>query len=126
MEIEKLLNLAQNAAHEAYSPYSKYSVGAAVTTGSGEVVTAANVEISAFNPSTHAEQNAIAGAVSNGHREFNQIAIADLERSGILPCGHCRQIMAEFCGSEFDIYSLTADDHQHWTLGELFPEPFEY
>lgn len=126
MDIEDLFRVAEDAAHNAYSPYSGYSIGAAVETASGEVFSAANVESGAFNPSTHAEQNAVATAVSEGYREFEAIAIADLEKTGVVPCGHCRQILSEFCDPEFEIYSLTDEGHRQWTLGELFPTPFQY
>lgn len=126
MELSELLAQAELAAENAYSPYSGVSIGAAVETTSGETYAACNVENAAFNPSTHAEQNAISTAVADGQTEFERIAIADPDRSGVVPCGHCRQIIAEFCGPTLDVYSKTGSGHRHWTLADLFPEPFEF
>ncbi len=125
MDPSELLAQAELAAENAYSPYSGVSIGAAVETTSGETYAACNVESAAFNPSTHAEQNAISTAVADGQTEFERIAIADLDRSGVVPCGHCRQIIAEFCGPTLDVYSKTEGGHRHWTLADLFPDPFE-
>lgn len=126
MDDSDVFDQAETAAENAYAPYSGVCIGAAVETTAGEVYAGCNVENSAFNPSTHAEQNAISSAVSDGWTEFERIAIAGLEQSGVPPCGHCRQIIAEFCGPNFDVYSKTTSGYHHWALKELFPDPFEF
>jgi cytidine deaminase len=89
-----LVKIASNVRKWAYVPYSKYQVGAAVLTDSGRIYDGVNIENAAFPVTVCAERTAIFKAVSNGERKFQAIAV--VTRDGGMPCGSCRQVMAEF------------------------------
>ena len=127
--IRGLCQKAVEMRSESYAPYSDFLVGSAILTADGKIFTGCNLENSAFGPSICAERTAIAKAVSEGYRDFAAIAIAGGKRDGGLqycaPCGVCRQVMREFCRSDFKIYlAKSADDYQEFTLGGLLPESF--
>ncbi len=127
--IRGLCQKAVEMRSESYAPYSDFLVGSAILTADGKIFTGCNIEHSAFGPSICAERTAIAKAVSEGYRDFAAIAIAGGKRDGGLqycaPCGVCRQVMREFCRSDFKIYlAKSADDYQEFTLGGLLPESF--
>ncbi|KAI8322546.1 cytidine deaminase [Martensiomyces pterosporus] len=93
----QLVELALKARDNSYSPYSKFRVGAAVRTTSGEVFVGCNIENSAFSPTICAERVAVSSAVAKGFKQFEAIAISsDIKENPITPCGVCRQFMREF------------------------------
>ena len=105
MRKQELIELAYKARERAYAPYSDFRVGAALLGRSGKVYLGCNVENAAYTPTNCAERTAFFKAVSEGEREFLQIAIVGgkgTERSGktCAPCGVCRQVMMEFCAPE--------------------------
>lgn len=128
MTDKELMLLAIEARNKAYTPYSHFKVGAALLTESGNVYTGANIENAAYTPTVCAERVAFFAAVHAGEREFLKIAIVggkDGESSGFCaPCGVCRQVMAEFCKSDFQIILGTEDNIKAYTLSELLPERF--
>jgi len=89
-----LVKIASDVRKWAYVPYSNYQVGAAVLTDSGRIYDGVNIENAAFPVTICAERTAIFKAVSNGERKFQAIAV--VTRDGGMPCGSCRQVMAEF------------------------------
>ena len=123
MTPEELLALATEAAERSYSPYSRFRVGAAIVTASGDVVTGANIENAAYGASVCAETNAITTAAGAGVRAITTVAVACLDGDVCTPCGNCRQVMREF-GVERVI--LRHPDGTPWltTLAELLPESF--
>lgn len=117
-----LLEVAGNMRVNAYSPYSRYRVGAALLAASGNVYGGCNVENGSYGLSICAERAAVAKAVSEGDTEF--IAIAVVTDDGGTPCGACRQVLAEFGDA---IAVIVADAHGKYTLtssGELLPLAF--
>ena len=109
----------------AYAPFSKFHVGAALLSKSGQIYTGVNVENSSFGATICAERTAMVKAVSEGDREWEAIAIVSSDGAAT-PCGICRQFMSEFADGEFKI--ITGDDADHltvYTLEELFPEGFK-
>ena len=125
---KELLELAIKAADFAYVPYSKFRVGAALDCSGGTVFTGCNVENSSYGATNCAERTAIFKAVSEGHRDFVRIAVycADGKPEDYsMPCGICRQVMAEFCNSDFKILIVTdQENYYEYTLGELLPKAF--
>lgn len=91
----ELLNIAKNQMKNAYCPYSKVMVGAALLTKNGSVYVGSNIENASFGATMCAERVAVAKAVSAGDTELSAIAIASNIR-GITPCGICRQVLYEF------------------------------
>ena len=108
-EIDRLLDLAEEARDHSYAPYSKYHVGAALLTADGQVYQGCNIENAAFTPTNCAERTAFFKAVYDGHRAFKAIAIIATGEEMGFPCGVCRQVMAEFCGKDFIIVTANRD-----------------
>ena len=124
MNINYLIEKAAEAAKIAYSPYSKYQVGAALLTKSGEVFTGCNVENASYGATNCAERTAFFKAVSEGFLEFEAIAIVNFSDYSY-PCGICRQVMQEFCDRDFRIVvAKSVEDYKEYTLGELLPFGF--
>nr|XP_046240213.1 cytidine deaminase b [Scatophagus argus] len=123
--VEKLIHQSQEAKKQAYCPYSKFRVGAALLTSEDQVITGCNVENACNNLGVCAERNAISKAVSEGYRSFKAIAIAsDLDDKFISPCGGCRQFMREF-GLNWDVYLSKPDGSSlKMTVNELLPNSF--
>ena len=130
MTNEQLIIEAKKAREHAYVPYSKFQVGAALLTKDGKLYHGCNIENAAFGPTNCAERTAFFKAVSEGKTEFSAIAIAG-GRTGeaitdyTYPCGVCRQVMAEFCKSDFRILvAKHKEDYKIYTLEELVPHRF--
>ena len=107
----------------AYAPYSRVRVGAALETDSGVIVSACNVENAAFPLGICAEQAVVAAAVALGSHRFTGLAIATEGERPSPPCGACRQVLAEFGDLPITSYS-TEGRSALWSLSELLPEPF--
>jgi cytidine deaminase len=120
---QELLKSASQARQWAYVPYSDYAVGAALLTASGRIYDGVNIENAAYPVTICAERVAIFKAVSNGERDFQAIAV--VTRNGGMPCGSCRQVMAEFSP---DMAVIVADEKENvvseTTLSDLLPGAF--
>lgn len=122
---------AIDAMKKSYSPYSHFTVGAALLTKEGKIYTGANIENASYTPTVCAERNAIFTAVHEGERNFEAIAIVGGLRGDIkgitAPCGVCRQVMSEFCAPDFKVILVTSSegDFEETTLGELLPYTFK-
>ena len=126
----QLIREAMKAREYAYTPYSKYKVGAALLSKSGKIYTGCNIENAAYGPTNCAERTAFFKAVSEGEREFEAIAIIggyeEKADSYAFPCGVCRQVMMEFCNPEtfMIITAISESDYKKYNLGKLLPEGF--
>lgn len=97
MTNEELLRTAEKAAENSYSPYSHFRVGAALECSDGSVFTGCNVENCAYGCAICGERTAMVKAVSEGHRDFVRLAVTSPDSvEWAMPCGQCRQFMAEF------------------------------
>ena len=124
MEYKELYKKAVEAMPNAYAPFSKFDVGAALLTKTGEVFTGVNVENSSFGATICAERTACVKAVSEGFREFEAIAVVTSQGGGY-PCGICRQFLYEFAP---DLTVISGDDEEHlkiYSLKELLVEGFK-
>ena len=94
----RLLDAARTAAGNAYAPYSKFRVGAALLFDDGFVATGCNVENASYGLTSCAERNALFSAVGErgGHRKIVAITVTNLNQSPSPPCGACRQVLSEF------------------------------
>jgi cytidine deaminase len=119
----ELIEAAWAARAHAWAPYSGFKVGAAVLAG-GKVFAGANVENSSYGDSICAEKVAIACAVTAGHRDISEIAIAAATEEPPVPCGSCRQVMAEF-DPQMKLILVGRTKVREATLADLFPEPFD-
>ena len=129
-EISDLLDAAQQARENSYSPYSHFKVGAALLTKAGKIYGGCNIENAAYGPSNCAERTAFFNAVSDGNLEFAAIAIVGGPEGRIKdfcpPCGVCRQVMREFCDPKNFYIILARSEADYWvyTLEELLPMSF--
>ena len=118
---------AMSIAARSYAPYSGFRVGAALLLQSGEVVTGTNVEICSYRLTSCAEQGAVAQAVAAFGPEIRlrAVAVANLNGAASLPCGACRQTLAEFGGDEvLVLYPGEGGEQMETTLGALLPHAF--
>lgn len=132
MNNSELISLALEARKMSYSPYSGFSVGAALLCADGTVYTGCNIENSAFSPTNCAERTAFFKAVSEGKRDFLRIAVVggiseeNIPGNYCPPCGVCRQVMKEFCSADFEIIiAKSTDEYKVVTLADLLPESFD-
>ena len=123
---DPLLAEARLAAARAYVPYSRFRVGAALA-GPFGVIRGCNVENASYGMAICAERTAIVSAVAAGHRRFDRIAISlpdsppDSPPTAFMPCGACRQVLAEFVGPDFPVL---IDGIGEFRFDEIFPYPF--
>jgi cytidine deaminase len=124
-DLRALVRLARRARLRAHAPFSRFRVGAALRTRTGEIVTGCNVENATYGLTLCAERVAVFKAVSEGRRRFDAVAVvADAPRIAA-PCGPCRQILWEFCGDIWVHMENLAGRSQTVRLAELLPMPFD-
>lgn len=125
-DYQKLIDAATAARQLAYAPYSRFSVGAALLGADGTIYTGCNIENASYSLTCCAERTALFKAVSVGTRRFLALAVVggetgDSASTPCMPCGACRQALAEFCSAELPV--IFADGTQI-PLGELLPHTF--
>ncbi|MDO6584369.1 cytidine deaminase [Salipiger sp. 1_MG-2023] len=120
-----LENAARAVRENAYVPYSRFKVGAALRSASGAVHAGCNVENAAYPEGTCAEAGAIAAMVASGETEIVEaFVVADSPRP-VPPCGGCRQKLAEFAKSEVKVTLATVSGEVLvTTVGDLLPGAF--
>ena len=96
IDSRKLIAAAAKAREGAVAPYSKFKVGAALLTKSGEIVVGANVESASYGLTCCAERVALFNALTSGKKNFTAIAVVARIENGPMPCGACRQLLAEY------------------------------
>ena len=125
MTDRELLNAAKAAAKNAYVPYSRFPVGAALECTDGTVYTGCNVENAALGSTICAERTAFVKAISEGKREFLRIAIHGEGENYCMPCGACRQFMHEFAPHMEVLCTKAGGRYVSYRLDKLMPYPFE-
>lgn len=125
--LEPLLKLAEQAAQNAYAPYSKFRVGAALRLSNGEVVTGTNVENVSYGLTICAERAALVRAVSQYGPEIRiaAVAIANLNGLPSPPCGACRQVLAEFILRDAPVAFPTKEGTRIMAFSDVLPLGFE-
>ena len=120
----EILQTAQNCRLNAYAPYSKFKVGAAILTPSGKIYGGCNVENASYPCGTCAEAGAIAAMVAGGETQIAEILII-ADTDCILPCGNCLQKIAEFGNEKTLIHSADLSGRiRTYTLQQLLPHGF--
>ncbi len=124
--LTSLARAAIDAAQRAYAPYSKFKVGAALLAEDGRVFTGCNVENASYGLTNCAERTAVFKAVSEGATRFKAIAIAGGVGDVAMPCGACRQVLAEFCPPDAPVRCVSLDGSitRDFTVGGLLPGVF--
>ena len=129
-EIRDLICRAMQAQQQAYAPYSRFFVGAALLAADGTVYTGCNVENASYPAGNCAERTAVFKAVSEGRREFAAIAVVGGPEGAVQdfcpPCGICRQVLAEFCDPESFriILAKNEEEYESYTMAEMLPHSF--
>jgi cytidine deaminase len=93
---QKLVQAAAQSREGSVSPYSKFKVGAALLTKSGEIIGGANVESASYGLTCCAERIALFKALTDGKRNFIAVAVVARWAGGPMPCGACRQLLREY------------------------------
>ena len=108
---------------QAYAPYSKFSVGAAVRTADNNIYVGCNVENASYGLTCCAERNAIYAAIAAGEKKFKALCVVAATAEPVAPCGACRQVMSEFGIN--DLFLANCDGKvMRMTLEELLPYSF--
>ena len=125
MNDRELLRIAREASLHAYAPYSGFPVGAALECEDGTVYTGCNVENAAYGDTICAERTAVVKAVSEGKRAFTRIAIYGEGQNYCMPCGTCRQVLAEFSPEMEVLCSKAGGSYVSYPLTRLMPYTFK-
>jgi cytidine deaminase len=126
IDAQKLVRAAARARNGSVSPYSKFKVGAALLAKSGEIIGGANVESASYGLTCCAERIALFKALTEGRNQFIAVAVVARCDGGPMPCGACRQLLAEYAP---DAKVLVADSDRlktvrKFTVKELLPAAF--
>ena len=126
LNARKLLQAAARARKRAVAPYSKFKVGAALLTRGGAVVTGANVESASYGLTCCAERVALFNALTSGRKQFQAIAIVARLNGGPMPCGACRQLLAEYAPEATVLVADSGDlkTFREFSVRELLPGAF--
>jgi homotetrameric cytidine deaminase len=121
----ELCEAARAARANAYAPYSRFQVGAALLSSDGRVFAGANVENASFGLTLCAERNALAAAVAVGVRSFVAGVVLTDAAEPTAPCGACRQVLLEFPPSfELRSYRLAGGAPLVMQVSALLPDAF--
>lgn len=124
--VQELFQQAVKARENAYAPYSRFSVGCAVRSSSGNVYAGCNVENAAYPLSQCAESSAIAAMILEGENEIAEVLVVADAPGFVSPCGGCRQKINEFAKPDTPVYLCGPEGHRHTvTIGELLPHSFK-
>lgn len=121
---KKMIELAQSAMKNSYSPYSHFKVGACLKTVNGKYFVGTNIENSSYGASICAERSAISCAISSGEKNFEAIAIVSSGDNFCPPCGICRQVLSEFGDNIKVVLAKSQQDYVVYNLSELLPHKF--
>lgn len=130
MNTKELIKEAFLAREKSYSPYSNFSVGAALLASNGQIYQGCNIENASYTPTNCAERTAFFKAVSEGITSFEAIAIVGGKKGVTVdycsPCGVCRQVMMEFCDPKSFkiIIAKSEEEYKEFTLEEILPLGF--
>jgi cytidine deaminase len=122
---DALVAAALQARENAFAPYSKFKVGAALEDADGRIHTGCNIENATYGLTLCAERVAVFKAVSEGVRRFRRLAVAADTETLTPPCGACRQILWEFCGDIEIVLANPRGRTETCRLRDLFPRPFD-
>ncbi len=126
INLKKLVAAAAQARLGSVSPYSKFKVGAALLTQSGEIIGGANVESASYGLTCCAERVALFKALTDGRKKFVAVAVVARCEGGPMPCGACRQLLAEYAPKAAVFVADSADlkTVRKFTVKKLLPSAF--
>lgn len=118
-----LREIASQARLRGYAPYSRFLVGAALLSSSGLVFSGCNVENISLGLTMCAERVCVGKAIGDGERTFESITIVADSEVPVVPCGACRQVLAEFSPGMLVISWTLTGRNKEFTLDALLPLP---
>jgi cytidine deaminase len=123
---QQLVRAAARARERAVAPYSKFKVGAALLAQNGEIISGANVESASYGLTCCAERVALFNALTGGKKNFVAVAVVARAPGGPMPCGACRQLLAEYApGARVLVADSRAPGKiREFTVRELLPSAF--
>lgn len=124
-DFESLIDAAKEARLQSVAPFSGFLVGAAVKTENGKVYKGCNVESSSYGLTVCAERVAIWKALSEGERNFTELAVVADTDVLTPPCGTCRQIIWEFARGATIVFANLKGDSETFHMTELLPRAFD-
>jgi cytidine deaminase len=126
IDAEKLVQAAAQARAGSVSPFSKFKVGAALLTRSGNIIGGANVESASYGLTCCAERIALFKALTEGQKDFVAVAVVARWDGGPMPCGACRQLLAEYAPDAKVFIADSADLRtvKTFTVRGLLPRAF--
>ncbi len=125
MEIKQLIEEAKIAREKAYTPYSKFQVGAALLTTDGKLYHGCNIENAAYSLCNCAERTALFKAYSDGEKSFAAMAVTADTKGPCSPCGACRQVISELCPKDMPVYLTNLNGAvEEMTVEQLLPGAF--
>lgn len=122
---KQLINLAQKAKENSYSPYSNFAVGAVVLAGSGKVYMGANIENASFPAGCCAERGAIFSALSNGEKVLEKLIVVASDDKVVYPCGVCRQVILEHMKNGIIVCVKNENEYEEYKISDLLPHSFD-
>jgi cytidine deaminase len=124
-DLQPLIEAAQEAREHSVAPFSNFKVGAAVKTESGKVYTGCNVESASYGLTVCAERVAIWKALSEGERNFTELAVVADTETLTPPCGTCRQIIWEFARGANIVFANLNGKSEEFHMADLLPHAFD-
>src|ERR671916_301608 len=122
---KELVEAAREVRERAYAPYSNFKVGAAIRTNEGKIYTGCNIESASYGLTVCAERVAIWKAVSEGERQFTELAVVADTETLTPPCGTCRQIIWEFARGAAIVFANLEGESEEFHIADLLPRAFD-
>ena len=122
---KELVEAARAVRENAYAPFSKFKVGAALETDDGQIIVGSNVESASYGLTVCAERVAVWNAISQGKRKIIKIAVVANTEELTPPCGVCRQIIWEFGGDIPVIFANLNGKAETVQMKDLLPRAFD-
>ena len=123
---DKLFAAAREAMEMSYSPYSKFPVGAAILTKSGNIYAGCNIENASYPQGWCAEPSAISRMIGSGEREIAEVCVVAKRKDRATPCGGCRQKLSEFSDANTLVHLCDKNGvAETWTLADMLPASFD-
>lgn len=124
MDLDKLIELAEEASKKAWCPYSHFPVGAVIETGDGSVFCGCNVENASSGLTICAERAAVSAAIAAGQKKIRVVVVFTPTETPTAPCGACRQVLSEFSDNATVVCACRGEGRIEKSLAELLPLSF--
>ena len=122
-----MLSVAKEACLKAYCPYSQFPVAAVIETTAGDMFLGVNVENKSYPSSICAETCAVGNMITHttpADRSVKRVLVYGPHTDPVMPCGGCRQILAEFATSDCEVLACNDTEERRYLLRDLLPDAF--